>query len=103
MFYFGLTEKEGWFFTPTFHVYQRVNHDVYCYISRQLGFYTLQMYERGTTGYCLLEARSEANIEALFELGEDWLGKYEEWNEKALVKNPYFIGQQDWKEKCWIQ
>lgn len=93
MFHFGVTEKDEWFFTPTFHVYQRVNQDVYCYVSRQIGFYMVQLYERGSTGLCLLEARSEHHVEALFELGEEWLNRYEKWNETALSQNPYFIGQ----------
>lgn len=102
MFIFGLTEKEGWFFTPTFRVYQKVNKDVYVYVSQMIGFYTVQLYERSTTGLCTLEARSETHIEGLFQLGEEWLKKYEKWNIDSIRNDHHYIGQMDFKEKCWI-
>lgn len=102
MFLFGLSEKEGWFYTPTFYVYQKVNQDVYVYVSKHFGYYVLQLYERGTTGYCTLEVRSENNIESLFELGESWLQKYHKWDEALIVKDPHYIGQREWRENCWI-
>jgi hypothetical protein len=101
MFIFGLSEKEDWFFN-TFYVYQKVNQDVYCYVSRMIGFYTVQMYERSTTGLCTLEARSESNMEGLFQLGEKWLEKYETWDMNEICKDPYYIGQINHKEICWI-
>ncbi|WCK57338.1 hypothetical protein PP175_29550 (plasmid) [Aneurinibacillus sp. Ricciae_BoGa-3] len=102
MFLFGLSQQEGWFFSPTFHVYQRVNERVYCYVSRMMGFYTLQLYERSTTGLCTLEARSENNMEALFALGEKWLQDHYDFNQKKITENPFYIGQHNWHDKCWI-
>lgn len=102
MFLFGISEKAGWFYTPTFHVYQRVNQDVYVYVSKYIGFYVLQLYKRGTTGLCSLEVRSEENIKGLFELGETWLERYQEWDEELISKDPHYIGQQDWRKNCWI-
>lgn len=102
MFIFGLSETEGWFYTPTFRVYQKVNQDVYCYVSKYIGFYVLQLYERGTTGYCTLEARSKTDIESLFRLGEEWLNKYQQFDLEEVIKEPYHIGQINHREKCWI-
>jgi hypothetical protein len=101
MFVFGISERTGWFFTPTFHVYQRVNKRVYCYVSKAFGFYILQLYERGTTGLCTLEARSK-NIESLFELGEKWLEQYQDFPLEEIRKNRYYIEQRNWKEMCWV-
>lgn len=102
MFQFGQSVREGWFFTPTFNVYQKVNNKVYVYVSRQFGFYTLQMYERGTTGLCTLEARAETNIEELFKLGEEWLQQHEDYNQETIQKSPYYIGKRTWRESCWV-
>lgn len=102
MFLFGITEKQGWFYTPTFYAYQKVNQDVYVYIIRHFGYYVMQMYQRGTTGLCTLEVRSKDNIERLFELGEAWLEKYQNWNEELIVEDLHFIGQREWRENCWI-
>lgn len=101
MFIYGLSKKEGWMFN-NFGVYQKVNKDVYVYVSRMMGFYTVQMYERATIGLCTLEARSETNIEGLFQLGEEWLNKYEKWDADEIMKDPYYIGQMDLLQKCWI-
>lgn len=100
MFLFGVTQKEGWFFN-NFHVYQRVNEDVYCYVSKYIGFYVLQLYERSTTGLCTLEARSHTP-EILFQLGEEWLQTHQEWNEGKIRKDRFYIGQMNWKERCWV-
>jgi len=102
MFYFGISEKEGWYYTPTFNVYQKVNKDVYCYVSQYFGYYTVQLYERGTTGLCTLEARSQGDIDALFALGEQWLSEHKDWNEKKLKNSPYSITQVEWRENCWV-
>lgn len=102
MFTYGLTERDGWFYTPTFGVYQQVNQDVYCYVSRYIGFYTLQLYKRGTTGLCTLEARSEANPEALLALGEKWLEQYRDFNQEEIVKSPYYIGNPNIMDECWL-
>lgn len=102
MFNYGLSEKDGWFYTPTFGVYQRVNQDVYCYVSRYIGFYTLQLYKRGTAGYCTLEARSVVNAEALFELGEKWLEDYQDFNQKDIEKSQYYIGNPNIYRECWV-
>jgi hypothetical protein len=101
VFVFGISERKGWFFTPTFHVYQKVNKRVYCYVSKAFGFYILQLYERGTADFCVLEARSK-NIESLFELGEKWLQQYQDFNEEEIRKDRCFIDQPNWKEMCWI-
>ena len=102
MFYFGFSEKEDWFYTSTFGVYQKVNKDVYCYVSRYIGFYTVQLYKRGTAYLCTLEARSKDDVEGLFELGEKWLNEHEKWDDKILVQSQYHITQPNWKENCWI-
>lgn len=102
MFLFGLSQKEGWFYN-TFHVYQRVNKDVYCYVSRQFGFHMVQLYRRGTADYCILEARSEGDINELFDLGIEWLNQFEKWDDDAISKCPYYIGQELWRENCWLQ
>lgn len=99
---FGQLEKDGWFFTPTFNVYQKVNKEVYCYVSRQLGFYTVQLYQRGTIGLCTLEARSETNIDALFQLGEKWLEDFNEFNIEEIQSCPYYIGNPQLREQFWI-
>lgn len=102
MFIFGKSERNGWFYTPTFNVYQQVNAEVYCYVNQCLGFYTLQLYKRGTIGLCTLEARSEANPAALFALGEEWLKQYRDFNQEELVKSPYYIGNPAIMSECWI-
>jgi len=99
---FGYLEKEGWFFTKKFNVYQRVNQDVYVYVSRQFGFYTLQLYQRGTTSLCTLEARSESNLDALFELGESWLKEFEKYDENQIQSCPYYIGNPKLQDVFWI-
>lgn len=99
---FGMMEKEGWFFTSTFKVYQKVNKEVYCYVSRQLGFYTLQLYERGTTSLCTLEARSKTNIDALFKMGEEWLNEYQDFDVDKIKESPYYIGNPHIREQFWI-
>lgn len=102
MFYYGSTEVEGWFYTPTFSVYQRVNKDVYVYVSKAIGFYMVQLYERGTASFCTLEARSENNVEALFKLGEEWLIRHKNWDSQAISMDKHYIGQKEWRENCWI-
>lgn len=102
MFDFGVTERKGWFYTPTFGVYQRVNEEVYCYVSRYFGYYTLQLYKRGTTGLCTLEARSETNPEALLVLGEEWLKQYRAFDREEIVKSPFYIGNPTIREDTWI-
>lgn len=101
MFFYGLSEKEGWFFNR-FHVYQRVNNDVYCYVSQQLGFYMVQLYRRATADFCILEARTDGDIEKMFDLGMEWLNQFESWDEKAITECPYYIGQLNWRENCWL-
>jgi hypothetical protein len=101
MFHFGLSEKDGWFYN-SFHVYQRVNNGVYVYVSRMLGFYTLQLYERGTASMCTLEARSKDNTNDLFLLGEEWLLKYGDWDETLLREDQHYIGQPAWRDNCWV-
>lgn len=100
---FGQFERDGWFFTQTFNVYQRVNQDVYVYISKQFGFYTLQLYQRGTTNFCTLEARSETNLEALFKLGETWLHDFEHYEETKILSCPYYIGNPELHNVFWIE
>lgn len=102
MFLFGNEEKEGWFFTPQFNVYQKVNKNVYVYVSRQFGFYTLQMYERGTVSLCTFEARSENNIQALFKLGESWLEEYQDFVHEEIMACPYYIGNPNLRNVFWI-
>lgn len=102
MFQFGTTEREGWFFTPTFGAYQKVNQDVYVYVIHHIGFYVLQLYQRGTTYMCTLEARSKGNPEALFELGETWLQKYQVWDNSLLEQDVHSITQPEWRDNCWI-
>lgn len=102
MFLFGLSKRDGWFYTPTFGVYQRVNQDVYVYVNRYIGFYILQLYKRGETGLCTLEVRCENNIESLFDLGENWLERYQEWDEAMIQEDPHYIGHKDWRKNCWI-
>lgn len=102
LFIFGISEKDGWFFTPQFNVYQKVNKDVYCYVSRYLGFYTIQLYERGTISLCTLEARCEYDIERLFSIGERWLKDYETLDVEAIKENPYHISQPNLKEVFWL-
>lgn len=102
MFIYGLSDQSGWFYTPNFQVYQKVNQNVYCYVSKYIGFYTVQLYQRGTTGYCTLEARSKNNVEGLFELGEKWLDNYGNMDIKEIQKNPYYIGRKQHRESCWL-
>lgn len=99
---FGHEEREGWFFTKTFNVYQKVNNKSYVYVSRQFGFYTVQLYERGTACMCTLEARSEHNIDALFELGEKWLIDFGDYDHSKIRECPYFIGNPNLRDVFWI-
>lgn len=101
MFVFGVSQKEGWFFSPNLNVYQKVNDRVYCYISKAFGFYILQLYKRGTATICTLEARCE-NIEKLFNLGEEWLKKYKKYPEEELAKDRFHIDQPNWREMRWV-
>lgn len=101
MFIFSLSSVDGWFYTPTFYVYQKVNKGCYCYVSRSFGFYKLQMYERGTASMCILEVRSKDH-QKLFQLGEEWLNQYNEWDMSVIVKNPHYIGHHDWSYSSWI-
>lgn len=100
MFLYGVTQRKGWFFN-SFGVYQKVNKKVYVYVNRMMGFYVLQLYQRSTTGLCMLEARSH-DITVLFELGEQWLQKYHDFCMEKIKKDPYYIGNPKWRENCWL-
>jgi len=69
---------EGWHYNPTFGVFQKCHDKRFVYITRMIGFYMLQIYDRGRTiGHCGLEARSrKRDFDALVKLGEEWLEKY---------------------------
>jgi hypothetical protein len=94
--YNHLLEENGWF-ENNFNVHQKVNNNVYCYIQRMFGFYTLQLYMRGDTGYCTLEARSE-NLQKLIALGESWLETYQNSDREQLQQDPYHIDSEQWKQ-----
>ncbi|MFJ7982386.1 hypothetical protein ACIQ1D_19170 [Lysinibacillus xylanilyticus] len=87
--------QDGWFYSPRFHHAQKVNQNVYCYVSNMLYGYVVQLYMRGDTGFCKLEARSStrdlASLIKMFELGEKWLEKYSSGNTKEIDKDFFSI------------
>jgi hypothetical protein len=82
----------GWFFSETMNSYQKVNNEVYVYIQPMLwGYHHAQLYMRGSTGFCTLEARTERNTHQLFALAESWLEKYNDGNVERLRVDYYHI------------
>lgn len=103
--------QDGWFYSPKFNHAQKVNEGVYCYVSNMLYGFVVQLYMRGDTGYCQLEARSTSRdiVGALkmFELGEEWLQKYSSGDLKEIEKDFFSISNREgaWREgskEYWI-
>jgi hypothetical protein len=93
--------ENGWVYSGKFKHYQKVNNKVYVYVTPQLfGRWVGQLYKRGDTGLCMLEARVEENeeIEKLFTLAEKWLDKYGNGFDD-IHNDPYFPFQENWQGK----
>ncbi|GAB6474130.1 hypothetical protein CON36_35415 [Bacillus cereus] len=110
----GANVPDGYFFSPTYRHYQKVQNQIYVYVTPELGHsWKVQAYIRGTAEMCSLEARIYMNsnelptlyspdeilerygqnISKLFELAEIWLDRYGDDSEamKADVFNPFHI------------
>lgn len=87
---FGILDEqlpEGWFYN-NFGVIQKTKGRVYCYISRYIGFFTLQLYERKNIGFCDLEIRNE-DLQVLFDQAEKWLEEYKDGDMKKVHADYY--------------
>jgi hypothetical protein len=86
---------DGWFFSPEFRYYQKVNGQAVVYLERMMYHYRLLLYKKGgEMGYCTLEARIESQYGPmkLFDLGGRWLENYKEWDDEKLFDDKYHIG-----------
>ncbi|QST02111.1 hypothetical protein IMZ31_21920 (plasmid) [Pontibacillus sp. ALD_SL1] len=85
---------EGFFFSETYHHYQKVNNEIYVYVTPELfGRWKAQAYLRGTTGFCSLETRIQADgdpkkIEKLFHVAESWLHLYGD-DPESMKEDPF--------------
>lgn len=86
---------DGWFYSKKFNHYQKVNKNVYCYVSRLIYGYMVQLYFRGETGYCELEARTAdrglEGLEKMLKLGDEWLGKYGDSSREEVWKDFFHV------------
>lgn len=100
--------REGWI-KNSFGAWQKVNNHVYVYINPLLfGAYGVQLYLRGNTTHCELEARSSTSVDLMFDLGERWLQQYGEEPERLPenyfhIMNPNGAWRKDYDKKAyWI-
>lgn len=103
--------KEDWFYSAKFNHAQRVNNQVYCYVSRLIYGYQVQLYLRGDVSYCSLEARtndtSVQGVLKMFKMGEEWLAAYGDGNVKEINKDDFCVSNPDgvWFDdgkKYWV-
>lgn len=88
--------ENGWHYNARLNVYQKVRGNVFVYVSRMLfGSYMVQLYIRGARnmGTCQLEARtnSSKHLELMFEMGEEWLQKYQSGDLEEIHQDHYSI------------
>lgn len=102
-----------WFYSKTFHHYQKVNNKVYAYVSSMIGgAWKAQMYYRGSTGLCELEVRTSTTGEEGFlkmiQLADSWLESYSDGDSSRIQQDKYhvFNPQGVWadhsKKEYWI-
>lgn len=104
--------QEGWFYSYKFNHAQKVNDGVYCYVTPLLCGFNVQLYLRGDTSFCKLEARTGSEtVEGLikmFELGDQWLDKYSTGDMKEIEQDFFSISNPvgAWREGSkdnWIK
>lgn len=91
--------ERGWHYNARLNVYQKVKGRVFVYVSKLLFGYMVQLYLRGRKNMmiCHLEARTSdpANLEKLFEMGEEWLEKYQDGDLNKIQQDMYSIANPD--------
>lgn len=85
---FGIEKVEGWFFSDTFRYYQQTRGRAVAYVSKYIGFYCLQVYERGQLTMCDIEYRTGTFEEAI-QKGEQFLDKYQDKERKDMWTDHY--------------
>jgi hypothetical protein len=100
--------SDDWFWSERFKVYQKVNKEVYVYVSRLLFGWQAQCYLRGNVTMCTLEARtsdtSDVGFKKMIATGEEWLEKYGE-NVEEMRDDFFHIDGEAWnngKKEFWI-
>lgn len=85
----GRTQREGWFFTPTFHYYQQRKGKASSYVEQMIGFYRVHVTYSGPLGMCDIEIRKDTPEEA-FAIAEEYLAKYQHAQTKQELWGDYY-------------
>lgn len=101
----------GWFWSDTFHHWQKRNKEIYCYVSPIMGGHKAQLYITGTAAMCELEVQTFNNdmvsLAKIFVIAEEWLHKYSDGDlnnihqDKYSISNPNGVWVKDHYKKEW--
>ena len=103
------TSPPGWFHSPLYNQYQKVNKKVYVYVMRTLYGWQVQLYRRGDTSMCELEARTcdidEIGFLKMISLGDKWLKEYGNLETNKLMQDKFHVFNQEgvWGEKNYYK
>lgn len=86
MILWGFEQVDGWHFSQKWNYYQRTEGRAVAYIQRYIGFYCLQVYERGLLGVCDIEYRTEDFQEAV-DKALEFLDKYKDKDSSEMAKD----------------
>ena len=84
----GITEIDGWFYTPKWRYYQRCEGNVVAYIEKMVGFYRLHVTWKGQLGMCDIEYWNE-DFDLALNKAVKLLDKYKD-SEKEDLWNNFF-------------
>lgn len=86
MVLWGIEEVNGWHFSQKWNYYQKTKGRAVAYIQRYIGFYCLQVYERGALGICDIEYRTE-NFQEAVDKALEFLETYQDKNKTDMAKD----------------